>query len=102
MPRPQITLLLISVVMFTACSDAEDRAEEKTYDLRGTIVSRLPERNFITVNHEAIPQVMEPMTMAYEVKGQKVTDLPPDGAHVSARLHITGDGYWLTNVTTIR
>ncbi|MEO8216604.1 MAG: copper-binding protein [Acidobacteriota bacterium] len=102
MSRPRFALLFIILVVLTACPGAEDSQEEKTYDLRGTIVSRLPERNFITVNHEAIPQVMEPMTMAYEVKGQKVTDLPPDGAHVSARLHITGDGYWLTNVTTIR
>ena len=90
------------LLLLSACAPVEKPEPSKTYLLRGTIVARLPERNFVTVNHDAIPDLMEPMKMSYEVRGQKVTELPADGSRISATLHITGDGYWLTGVRPLR
>ena len=74
-------------------------AGEKIYLLKGTIVSRDASDNSLRVDHQAIPGFMEAMTMDYPVRGTAVTDLPPDKAPITAKLHVTGTTYWLTNVT---
>lgn len=71
---------------------------EKLYALKGKIVSRDSGDNTVRVDHEAIPGYMEAMTMSYSVRGADVASLPPDGAPVEARLHVTDRGYWLTDV----
>lgn len=68
------------------------------YTLKGKIVARDSGDNTVRVDHEEIPGYMQAMTMDYSVRGPKVAELPPDGARVEARLHVTGRGYWLTDV----
>src|SRR5438067_1813142 len=75
------------------------QAAEKTGALTGTIVSRDAAANRLTVAHAEVPGVMGPMTMPYEVRGQKVASLPKDGAKITATLHESDGTYWLTNVT---
>ena len=64
----------------------------------GTIVGRDAHDNTLRVDHEAIPGFMEAMTMDYSVRGAKVAELPPNKTRVEARLHVSDDGYWLTDV----
>ena len=71
---------------------------ERLYDVRGRIEGRDASDNLIRLNHERIPGFMDAMTMEFTVRGAAVTSLPPDGAEVVAKLHVTDRAYWLTDV----
>lgn len=71
---------------------------EKTYELRGKIVSRDTAAGTVTVDHERVEGLWEPMTMAFEVRGSDVGTLPADGTRVRATLHVERDRHWLTDV----
>lgn len=95
------TLLLLVV----ACAAEKERPlsekGEKVYTLKGKIVSRDASDNSLRVDHEAVPGYMEAMTMDYPVRGAKVAQLPADHAKVEARLHVTDDRYWITDVKRV-
>lgn len=104
--------VLVSLALLAACarkeqsSAAADREAvatpaagvEKTYPLRGKIVSRDPAKNEITVDHEKIEGLWEPMTMAFEVRGGDPASLPPEGSTIRATVHVQDGRYWLTDV----
>jgi Cu/Ag efflux protein CusF len=73
---------------------------EKTYPLRGKVVSLDPARNRITVDHEKVEGLWEPMTMAFEVRGGEPGSLPAEGSTIRATLHVQDGRYWLTEVRT--
>ncbi len=97
-------VLALAVVACFGCSKQKPLSEpgEKLYTLRGKIVSRDAGDNTIQLDHEAIPGFMEAMTMDYTVRGAKVAQLPPNGSHVEAKLHVTNDAYWVTDVKVTR
>ena len=80
-----------------AASTAAQAAE--TYPITGTIVSRNEAKNEIRTDHDEIPGFMKAMEMSYEVRGAKVAELPADGSRFRGTLHVSDDGYWLTDVT---
>jgi Cu/Ag efflux protein CusF len=90
----RFTRTLLFVLTFTLPAIAA----EKTGRLTGTIVSRDVSTNQLTVSHGAVSGVMGAMTMPYEVRGQKVTSLPKNGAKIIATLHESDGKYWLTEV----
>ena len=72
---------------------------EKVYAMHGKIVGRDTSENALTIDHKAIPGYMEAMTMDYSVRGAKVESLPPNGATIDAKLHVTDEkGIWTTDV----
>ena len=88
-------------LLLLLASVAADAAEH-TGTLTGTITSRDASANELTVAHGDVAGLMDAMTMAYEVRGQKVDALPPDGTKITATLHEDDAGaYWLTDVKTI-
>jgi Cu/Ag efflux protein CusF len=76
----------------------EMSGSEKVGSLEGKIVGRDSAKNELTVSHGEVKGVMGPMTMGYEVRGQKVTSLPPDGTAITAKLHDASGKYWLTDI----
>ena len=91
----------VAAILLIACAQKEKPLSvpgEKLYTLKGKIVARDANDNTLRIDHEAIPGFMEAMTMDYSVRGAKVEALPPDGTPISAKLHIAGDAYWLTDV----
>jgi Cu/Ag efflux protein CusF len=74
------------------------QAEEKSALLGGTIVARDAQKNQLTVSHGAVEGLMGAMTMAYDVRGQRVDSLPKDGTRITATLHQSNGTYWLTGV----
>jgi Cu/Ag efflux protein CusF len=68
---------------------------EKTYPLRGKVVSVNAAENKITVDHERVEGLWEPMKMDFEVLGS----LPPEGSTIRATLHVDNGRYWLTDIT---
>ena len=100
---------LVGLVVFVlACSNSETRPKplsepgEKVYTLTGKILARNPTDNTIRLDHEAVPGYMEAMTMDYSVRGASVASLPADGTRVEAKLHVTSNGYWLTDVKKVQ
>ena len=94
--------LLLFVAALLACSDDKPKPlsepGEKLYTVRGTILSRNTSDNSLQLDHDAIPGFMEAMTMDYNVRGAKVGELPPDKSRIEARLHVTSNSYWITDV----
>ena len=74
---------------------------EKLYTVRGKILARDAGDNTLKLDHEAIPGFMEAMVMDYSVRGVEVAQLPANQARIEAKLHVTDDGYWLTDVKAI-
>jgi len=90
-------LLAVLLAVLIGCGE-RPAPNERVYTLKGTIVGRDAQDNTLRVDHEAIPGFMEAMTMDYSVRGAKVAELPPNKTRVEARLHVSDDGYWLTDV----
>ena len=94
-------LLTVALFLTSACAEAPkplSEEGEKLYPVRGTIISRDAGDNTLRLQHEAIPDFMEAMTMDFGVRGAKVADLPPDTTRVEATLHVTDNSYWITGV----
>ena len=97
-------VLATLVLLALACAKPEkplNEKGEKLYTLKGKILSRDASDNSLKLDHEAIPGYMEAMTMDYPVRGAKVAQLPADKARIEARLHVTDDKYWITDVKRV-
>ena len=97
-------VLATLVLLVLSCAKQEkplSERGEKLYTMKGKILSRDASDNSLKLDHEAIPGYMEAMTMDYPVRGAKVAQLPPDKAKVEARLHVTDDKYWITDVKRV-
>ena|SRR5581483_1743802 len=84
-----------------ACGKAEPPAKETRYALTATIVARDPSQNAVTMDNKAVPGVMDAMRMDYELRGAKVSSLPPNGTPVTATLHEQGGNYWVTDIKPV-
>ncbi len=104
MRHPFLVLLLLAVSCTNEIAETKQSnvPGEKLYVVRGTILGRDANDNTLKLDHEAIPGFMEAMVMDYSVRGAKVDGLPPDQIRVEAKLHVTDDGYWITDVRPIR
>jgi hypothetical protein len=80
-----------------ACSK-QSQPIEKTYPMTATIVSRDPVKNTVNLDNMEVPGKMMAMKMDYELRGAKVSDLPPDGAAVEVTMHDVNGAYYVTDV----
>ncbi|HLN80450.1 MAG TPA: copper-binding protein [Thermoanaerobaculia bacterium] len=108
-----LTAVLATLAIVVACARKEQAppaarsvsattpaaSVEKTYPFRGKVVSVDPAQNQITVDHEKVEGLWEPMTMAFEVRGGERGNLPAAGSTIRATLHAENGRYWLTDVT---
>ena len=91
--------LLLLTLIAIACSRQSPPAE-KTYPMTATIVSRDPAKNTVNLDNKEVPGEMEAMRMDYELRGAKVSSLPPDGTPVVVTVHDANGGYYITDVKT--
>ena len=80
-----------------ACSK-QSQPIEKTYPMTATIVSRDSAKNSVNLDNKEVPGQMAAMKMDYELRGAKVSDLPPDGAVVVVTMHDMNGAYYVTDV----
>jgi Cu/Ag efflux protein CusF len=71
---------------------------EQKSPIRGTIVSRDPATNQVTLDHEDVKGIMKGMTMPFDLKGARVADLPPDGSRVVGILHEQDGTLWVSDL----
>ena len=92
-------LLLVSFVVFSACSRGEPARQ---YDLRGQIIaigkSPYNGETEMTVKHEDIPGFMPAMTMAYFAKAGTPPDIAKPGDLFTATLVVQGGSMHVENI----
>ena len=101
MKRLLITTLFALAVI--ACSketqtSTPSASKEKTYAMTATIVSRDPAKNTVNLDNKEVPGEMAAMKMDYELRGAKVSELPPDGSAVEVTVHDQNGSYYVTGV----
>ena len=92
--------LMIALLIASACSKPSPpaKANEKTYPMTATIVSRDPAKNTVNLDNKEVPGEMAAMKMDYELRGAKVSELPPNGTPVEVTVHDTDGSYYITDV----
>lgn len=97
-------LFIISVLLFTACQNAQTiSADAKHYALKGTVVAVDKTKKKATVEHEDIVGYMPAMTMEFPVRADWVWDDLTKGAEIRADLvvdNVKGE-YWLENIAIV-
>ena len=73
-------------------------SKEKSYAMTATIVSRDPAKNTVNLDNEEVPGRMAAMKMDYELRGAKVSELPPDGSAVEVTVHDRDGSTYVTGV----
>lgn len=73
------------------CNPAE--AATRGHAITGRIVSLLPDRDALLIDHEEVPGVMGAMTMAFQVD-PKVLDAVKPGQRITGRMERRDDGKW--------
>ena len=87
-PRAKLVCLLFALALFTGCrrSIAPSPAQQKSFPVRGVIVSTDASRSEVLLNHEAIPGLMEAMEMPYRLKDPGVLSELHVGDRITAVL----------------
>ena len=96
-------LIATLVALAIACSKGQQTSSssspaEKTYPMTATIVARDPAKNTVNLDNKEVPGEMAAMRMDYELRGAKVTSLPPDGTPVEVTVHDVNGSYYITDV----
>ena len=98
-------LLMTTLIALTAvaCSKPKQTStpaasNETTYPMTATIVSRDPAKNTVNLDNKEVPGKMMAMKMDYELRGAKVSELPPDGTPVEVTMHDVNGSYYVTDV----
>jgi protein SCO1/2 len=86
------------LVLMTATVGCRHQAQEKRYELKGTVVSVDTGLRNVTIAHESIPGYMDAMTMPFVLKDEWAYGILRPGDHVSAYLVVDGAHSWLENI----
>lgn len=71
---------------------------EQRYDLKGKVVAIDKSGKRLTVDHEAIPGFMGPMTMAYAVKDAPLLENLSVGQQITAKVVSGSGGFWIEEI----
>ena len=96
-----LTLLLAVTVGSIGCR-RHNPANEKRYDLKGTVVAVEPEKHLVTLSHGAVKDFMPAMTMPFTLPDDYYLQNLAVGDEVNATLVVDGSQSWLENVAITR
>jgi protein SCO1/2 len=101
-------LLLVLSAFAMGCSPAasteSNEANQKRYDLRGTVVSVDKLQKKAEIEHDEIPGLMPKMTMPFTIKENWVWDDLVPGVQIRAELVVDSsakDPYWLEKIAIV-
>jgi protein SCO1 len=77
-------------------------SSQKQYSIRGKVVSVDQKDGVIALDTEAIPGVMEAMTMAYTLQNPSVASELHPGDTLTAQLHLAAQGAVLSNIVIVQ
>jgi protein SCO1/2 len=94
----QLSCLLITFALFAVgCDQHRASAQAKRYEMRGRVVSFNKAQEQVVISHEAIPGLMEAMTMPYTLREPSAYDVMKAGDQIQATLVVDGDRSWIEN-----
>lgn len=99
-PSRAVFLVMLAVLCshFIACT----KPEQRRYEFKGKVVSVDKRGKTVTIAHEAIPDYMDAMTMAFKLKDERSFDTLQAGDRVQATLVIQGYRSWLEDLVIVR
>jgi protein SCO1 len=108
---PSIAITLSLILLLAACgrqpeesvssSRIVDPPGARAFYVRGVVRALPPDGRTAIVEHEAIPDYMEAMTMPIAVKDAAELDLIEPGDEIVFRLVVTEDDAWMDQVTRV-
>jgi protein SCO1/2 len=94
--RSAALFAVLSVLALGGCVASKGHGEERRYDLKGKVVSVERGRGEVNVEHEAIPGLMDAMTMPFALKDKDALNIVEPGDRLQATLVVADDGqFWL-------
>jgi protein SCO1/2 len=86
--RRDLLLVLIATAcaFLAACSQTPDESGAQRYELKGKIISFNKAQQQVVIQHEAIPDVMEGMTMPFTLREDSAFDVMHAGDRIQATL----------------
>lgn len=94
---PRLICLTLIATLALACARTQRETEGQRYELKGVIVSFDKGQQQVVIQHQAVPGLMEGMTMGFTLKDQSSYDVMRVGDQIQATLVVTGDRSWLEN-----
>jgi protein SCO1/2 len=94
MMRRLLASPLLALIVLAGCHSGQKPPAQqnyKVYHLRGKVVSTDAAKGEVTVNHEAIPGLMEAMTMPYKLKDASILGELHPGDVITADLLVSTD-----------
>jgi protein SCO1/2 len=95
------TALILAFLIVAACRPRPAGPEER-YQLKGKVVSIDKRGSTVTIAHEDIPDLMDAMTMPFDLKDRRLLDQLAEGDGIQATLVVAGRQSWLENVVVTR
>jgi len=105
-----ILVLMLSMLVMTSCKrspetkaggSAPQSTNQKSFQVKGVVISIKPKEKSIEIKHEAIPDYMPAMTMPFDVKDtNELTGLHP-GDSVLFRMLVTDTDGWIDQIRKI-
>lgn len=99
----KLILLLLLTIASTggAVSCRSASGNEKRFELKGTVVSVAPEKQQVTIAHEAVKDYMPGMTMPFTVRNKSDMQMLVPKAEVTATLVVDGSQSWLEDLFVV-
>jgi protein SCO1/2 len=95
------TALILAVLVVVGCRSRAVGPEER-YPIKGKVVSVDKRGSTVTIAHEDIPDLMDAMTMPFDLKDRRLLDQLAEGDGIQATLVVAGRQSWLENVVVTR
>lgn len=92
-----LALMIGCATVFSGCHSSQKKATQE-YPIRGFIVSVDPTGQSVVLNHEAVPGLMEAMTMSYKLEDPSVASELHPGDKITATLAADHDAVGPVNL----
>ena len=99
-------LFLISVLLISACQKPKSQQptaspDAKTFPLRGKVVSVDKLKKTVSIDHQAIPNYMEAMTMDFPIHNNDILNTLTKDSEIRADLVVDKGEYWIENINVV-
>lgn len=77
----------------SGAAETEAAGEIKRYPFRGKVIGKDPKSGLAMIEHEAVADYMDAMTMSYKIADKKVYESLKEGDKIRATLVVQADGF---------
>ena len=90
-----LPVLLVSLVLI-GCQSRSNAPKEKSYDVKGTVVSVNLNEPSVELDHQDIPGLMKAMVMPFKAASPKLLEGLKPGDKVQGKLKVAAGGQTIT------